>query len=45
MIEKIEKYELMMVVHPGSPESAYKAVKAYIEGGIKFIISSLMKKV
>lgn len=37
LIERIGKHQLMVAVRTSSPESAYKAAKACIEGGVKFI--------
>ena len=37
LIERIGKHQLMVAVRTDSPESAYKAAKACIEGGVKFI--------
>lgn len=37
LVEKIEKNQLMVAVRTGSPESAYEAAKACVEGGVEFI--------
>jgi 2-dehydro-3-deoxyphosphogluconate aldolase/(4S)-4-hydroxy-2-oxoglutarate aldolase len=37
LIENIERHQLMVAVRTTTPESAYKAAVACIEGGIKFI--------
>ncbi len=37
LIERIERHQLMVAVRTDSPENAYKAAAACVEGGVKFI--------
>jgi 2-dehydro-3-deoxyphosphogluconate aldolase/(4S)-4-hydroxy-2-oxoglutarate aldolase len=37
LVETIEKHQLMVAVRTDSPEKAYKAASACVEGGVKFI--------
>ncbi len=37
LIDRIEKYQLMIAVRTDTPEQAYKAAEACIKGGVKFI--------
>lgn len=37
LIDRIEKHQLMVAVRTDSPERAYNAARACIEGGVKFI--------
>ncbi len=37
LVERIERHQLMVAVRTDSPENAYKAAAACVEGGIKFV--------
>jgi 2-dehydro-3-deoxyphosphogluconate aldolase/(4S)-4-hydroxy-2-oxoglutarate aldolase len=37
LIEKIERHQLMVAVRTDTPEQAYKAAAACVEGGIRFV--------
>jgi 2-dehydro-3-deoxyphosphogluconate aldolase/(4S)-4-hydroxy-2-oxoglutarate aldolase len=37
LIERIEKYQLMVAVRTDTPEKAYRAAAACVEGGIRFV--------
>jgi len=37
LVERIERHQLMVAVRTDSPENAYKAAAACVDGGVKFI--------